>query len=199
MVEPRKVHWIIENHVLKYLRGIVEYGLRYLGGDGVEVQGYTDSYWEGSVVDQKRTPRCCFSLGSIVITWFSKNQTSIELNSVKVEYMVVSKARCEAIWLHKFLTGLFGQELEPMVIYCNNHTCIKLSKNPVFHDRSKHIDIIYHFIRDRIQKGKMKLQYISTNEQVADILTKPLEKGKFLFFRDRLGVVQNTFLTKREC
>jgi hypothetical protein len=85
------------------------------------------------------------------------------------------------------------------MIYCDNQSCIKLSENPVFHDRSKHIEIIYHFIRDRIQKGAVKLQYISTDEQVADILTKPLEKGKFVFFRDRLGVVQNTFLTKREC
>jgi hypothetical protein len=72
-------------------------------------------------------------------------------------------------------------------------------RESIFHDRSKHIEIIYHFIRDRIQKGAVKLQYISTDEQVADILTKPLEKGKFVFFRDKLGVVQNTFLAKREC
>jgi hypothetical protein len=72
-------------------------------------------------------------------------------------------------------------------------------ENPVFHDRSKHIEIIYHFIRDRIQKGAVKLQYISIDEQVVDILTKPLVKGKFVFFRDKLGVVQNTFLAKREC
>jgi hypothetical protein len=165
----------------------------------VELQGYTDSDWEGSAVDRKSTSGCCFSLGSTMITWFNRKQTFVALSSTEAEYMAVSMASCEAIWLHKLLTGLFDQELEPTVIYCDNQSCIKLSENPVFHDRSKHIEIIYHFIRDRIQKGAVKLQYISTDEQVADILTKPLEKGKFVFFRDKLGVVQNTFLAKREC
>ena len=85
-----------------------------------------------------------------------------------------------------------------MVIYHDNQSCIKLSENPVFHDRSKHIEIDYHFIRDRAQKGAIKLQYISTDDQVADILTKPLVKGKFVFFGDKLAVVENTFLSKKE-
>jgi hypothetical protein len=84
------------------------------------------------------------------------------------------------------------------VIYCDNQSCIKLSENPIFHDRSKHIEIRYHFIQDRIQKGAVKLRYISTDEQVANILTKPSVKRKFVFFRDKLGVMQNTFLSKRE-
>jgi hypothetical protein len=71
--------------------------------------------------------------------------------------MATNLASCEAIWLHKLLVGLFGQVLEPTVIYCDNQTCIKLSKNPVFHDRSKHIEIRYHFIKDRVQKGVVKL------------------------------------------
>jgi hypothetical protein len=74
--------------------------------------------------------------------------------------MVASQVNCEAIWLRKLLVGLFGQELFPTVIHCDNQSCIKLSENPVFHDRSKHIDIRYHFIRDWVQRGAMKLQYI---------------------------------------
>jgi hypothetical protein len=84
------------------------------------------------------------------------------------------------------------------VIYCDNQSCIKLSKNPIFHDRSKHIEICYHFIHDYVQRGSVELQYISTR-QVAYILTKALGKGKFVFFKDKLGVVSNTFLDKREC
>jgi hypothetical protein len=97
--------------------------------------------------------------------------------------MVVSMASYEAIWIHKFLIGLFDEELEPAVIYYYNQSCIKLLENPVFYDRSKNIEIRYYFIRDRIQKGAVKIQYVSTDEKVADILTKPLVKGKFLFFR----------------
>jgi hypothetical protein len=124
---------------------------------------------------------------------------SVALSSAEAEYMAANLAACEAIWLRKLLMGLFGQELETTVIHCDNQSCIKLSENPVFHDRSKHIEIRFHFIRDCVQKGTVKLQYVPTGEQVADILTKALMKGKFVFFRDKLGVVQNTFLAKREC
>ena len=83
---------------------------------------------------------------------------------------------------------LFDQELNPTVIYCDNQRCIQLSKNFIFHDRSKHIEIRYHFICDYVHRGVVELQYISTDEQVVDILTKSLGRGKFIHFRDKLGV-----------
>ena len=85
------------------------------------------------------------------------------------------------------------------MIHCDNQSCIKLTENPIFHDRSKHIEIRYHFIRDCVQRGVVKLEYVTTNEQVADILTKSLPRGKHVFFRDKIEVVKNTFLDKREC
>jgi hypothetical protein len=199
MVESRRVHWVAAKHVLRYLRGTVEYGLSYIQGDGVKLMGFTDADWAGNTVDRKSTSGCCFSLGSGVVSWFNRKQKSVALSSAEAEYMAASLAACEAIWLRKLLMGLFGQELETTVIHCDNQSCIKLSENPVFHDRSKHIEIRFHFIRDCVQKGTVKLQYVPTGEQVADILTKALMKGKFVFFRDKLGVVQNTFLAKREC
>jgi hypothetical protein len=104
MVEPRQVHWIAAKHVLRYLRGTMEYGLRYVRGDGVQLQGYTDSDWAGSAVDRKSTSGCCFSLGSTVISWFSRKQTSVALSSAEAEYMATSMASCKAIWLRKLLT-----------------------------------------------------------------------------------------------
>ena len=97
------------------------------------------------------------------------------------------------------MVDLFDMELSPTVIQRDNHSCIKLSQNQVFHDRSKHIEIRYHFIRDYVQRGVVHLQYVSTDEQVADILTKALGRGKHVYFRDKLGVVKNIFLGKREC
>jgi hypothetical protein len=110
--------------------------------------------------------------------------------------MATSLASCEVIWLRKLLAGLFGQVLEPMVIYCDNRSSVKVSKYPLFHDRLKHIEIRYHFIRDMVQKGAIKLQYNPTDEQIVDILTKPLVKGKFVYFRDKLGVLENSSLAK---
>eukprot|EP00253_Pinus_taeda_P025672 PITA_25672 len=148
---------------------------------------------------RKSTSGCCFGLGSAVVSWFSRKQQSVALSSAEAEYMAASLASCEAIWLRKMLFGLFGQPLRPSVIYCDNQSCIKLTENPVFHDRSKHIGIRYQFIRDYVQKGAVKIEYISTDEQVADILTKALPRGKHVYFRDKMGVVRKTFLGKREC
>lgn len=199
MCEPRKVHWVAAKHILRYLQGTVDYGLDYRQGDGVRLVGYTDSDWAGCASDRKSTSGCCFGLGSAVVSWLSRKQQSVALSSAEAEYMAASLASCEAIWLRKMLFGLFGQPLRPSVIYCDNQSCIKLTENPVFHDRSKHIGIRYHFIRDYVQKGAVKLEYISIDEQVADILTKALPRGKHVYFGDKMGVVRNTFLGKREC
>ena len=199
MVEPRHEHWIAAKHVLRYLKGTVGYGLRYTAEGGLKLQGYTDSDWAGSAVDRKSTSGCCFNIGSAVISWMCRKQTSVALSTAEAEYIAASTASREAVWLRKLLAGIFDSELEPTVIHCDNQSCIKLTENPVFHDRSKHIEIKYHFIRDVVQRGAVKLQYIRTDEQVADILTKPLSRLKFVYFRDKLGIVENVSLAEREC
>eukprot|EP00253_Pinus_taeda_P021615 PITA_21615 len=133
-------------------------------GDGVRLAGYTDSDWASCASDRKSTSGCCFGLGSAVVSWFSRKQQSVALSSAEAEYMAASLANCEAIWVRKMLFGLFGQPLRPAVIYCDNQSCIKLTKNPIFHDRSKHIGIKHHFIKDYVQKGVVKLEYIPTDE-----------------------------------
>ena len=97
------------------------------------------------------------------------------------------------------LSDLFEGKLDSTIIHCDNQSCIKLSENPVFHDRSKHIEMRYHFIRDLVQRGALKFQYICTDEQIVDILTKPLTASKFVYFHDKLGTVKKASLTKREC
>jgi hypothetical protein len=199
MVESRSVHMVGAKHILRYVAGIVDFGLNYVKGDGVWLVGYIDSDCVGCAANRKITSGCCFSLGSALVSWFSWKQKSVALSSAEAEYMVANQASCEAIWLRKMLVGLFGQEMSPTVIHFDNQSCIKLSENLVFHDRSKHIEIRYHFIHDWVQRGVVQLQYISTYDQVADILTKALPWGKHVFFRDKMGLVRNTFLGKREC
>jgi hypothetical protein len=191
MVEPRQVHWMATKHMLRYLHGTVGYGLRYVSSGDVKLQGYTDSDWAGSAVDQKSTSGCCFSLGSGMISWLSRKQTSVALSTSEAEYIATSVASREAVWLWKLLAGIFDLELEPTLIHCDNQSCVKLTENPVFHDRSKHIEIKYHYIWDMVERRVVELQYISTDEQIANILTKPLSRVKYEYFRDKLGVLSN--------
>jgi hypothetical protein len=140
----------------------------------------------------------CFSLELATTSWQSMKQSSIALSTLEAKYIAACSASCEAIWLRKLLTGLFDLEMEATVILCDNQSCIKMTKNHVFHDKSKHIEIRYHYIRDMVQRGAVKLQYVGTDEQVADVLTKPLSRVKFEYFRDKLGIVQKDFSRKGE-
>jgi hypothetical protein len=179
LVEPRCVHLVATKHVMRYLKGTMDYGLSYDGDHDFTLSGYTDADWAGSVADRKSTSGCCFSLGSVMISWQSRNQSSIALSTMEAEYIAACSASCEAIWLRKLLTDLFDLEMRATTILCDNQSCIKMIENVVFHDKSKHIEILYHFIHDMVQRGALKLQYISTDEQVVDVMTKPLSRVKF--------------------
>jgi len=165
----------------------------------VKLQGFTNANWAESPYDRKRTSRGIFSIRSTTISWYNKKQRLVSLRSTKAEYMAASQATCEVIWMRKILVGLFDQQMDLIVIYCDNQSCIKLSENLVFHDRSKHIDIRYHHLKDCVLRRIMLLDYIPSKEQDADILTKALQRCKFEFHKDRIGVVDNPFLVEREC
>jgi hypothetical protein len=164
LVEPRRVHLVAAKHVMRYLKGTIDCGLSYDGDHDFTLSGYIDADWAGSVSDRKSTSRCCFSLGSAMISWQSRKQSSIALSIAEAEYTAACSSSCEAIWLRKLLTDLFDLEMRATSILCDNQSCIKMTENPVFHDRSKHIEIRYHYIREMVQRGGLKLQYISTNE-----------------------------------
>jgi hypothetical protein len=137
-----------KKHVLRYIAGTVDYGLDYIRGDGVSLVGYIDLDWARCASDRESTSGYFFSLGSGLVSWFSQKNKSIALSSTEAEYMEASQANCKVILLRKMLVGLFGQEMPPTVIHCDNQSYIKLFGNLVFHDRSKNIEIRYHFICD---------------------------------------------------
>ena len=119
----------------------------------------------------------------------NRKQTSVALSTTEVEYIVAYSTCSEVVWLRELLSGLFDLELDATCIYCDNQSFIKLAGNPMFHDKSKQIDIKYQYIHDMVEKGVVKLQYVSIDEQVAYVLTKSLSKVNFEYFRDKLGVV----------
>ena len=129
--------------MLRYLKGTIDYGLRYVADYEFRLVGYTDSDWTDSVTDWKSTSGCFFGLGSAVIAWRNRKQTTVVLNTTEAECIIAFSSSSEAMWLRKMLSGLFDLEMDATCIYCDNQSCIKLSENPVFHDKSKHIEIKY--------------------------------------------------------
>jgi hypothetical protein len=152
MAEPRQKHWVAAKHILRYLRGTITYGLRYTSNGGLFLHGYADVDWAGSLVDRKSTFRYCFSLGSAMISWSSRRHGSITQSTIEAKYIAANDASREVVWLRKLVSGLFGDKLETMAVHRDNQSCIKLTENLVFHDRSKHIDMKYHYIRDKVQR-----------------------------------------------
>jgi hypothetical protein len=129
-----------------------------------------------------------FSLGSAAITWSSKKQPTVALSSTEVEYRGAAVAACEVAWLQMLLGDLGIQVQVPVVIHCDNLSSIQLARNPVFHARTKHIEVHYYFVRERVLAGDIDLTYVRTDEQVADIFTKALGAEKLRRFRAMLGV-----------
>ena len=131
---------------MRYLKGTLDYGLIYTSSGEIKLHGYVDLDWGGSAKDRKSTSGCCFILGSAMISWFSRKHTSIALSIAEEKYIASCSACSEAVWLRKMLSGLFNAEVDATNILCDNQSCIKMTENPVFHDKSKHIEIKYHFI-----------------------------------------------------
>lgn len=106
-------------------------------------------------------------------------------------------ATCEVVWLWKFLAGLSGHRLDSTAIHCDNQSCLKVSMNPVQHDRTKHVEMKYHYVREMVQRRVVELRYVPMDEQIVDVLTKQLGRGKFVYFQDKLGVMENVSLVER--
>ena len=188
MHKPSRQHMGAAKRVLRYIRGTLSFGLRYQKVRNCKLISYTDSDWAGCADDRKSTSGYAHSFGSGVISWASKKQQTIALSSSEAEYMAATSAACQTVWLRRILADLKEKQDEATIMFCDNKSTIAMTKNPVFHGRTKHIEIRHHFIRELVAKKEIKLEYRSTEEQVADIFTKALSREKFFKFRKMLGV-----------
>ena len=150
LTDPRHAHLIASKHIMRCLKGTVDYGLKYEVNQKINLEGYVDLDWAGSAIDRKSTFGCCFSMGSSVISWFNRKQSCVAQSVAEAEYVAACLDSYAIVWLRKLLSNLFALQLDATCIYCDNQSCVKLSENPVFHDKSKHIEIKYHYIRDMV-------------------------------------------------
>ena len=127
-------------------------------------------------------------MGKTTVSWSSKKQSVTSRSSCESKYRALAKTTCEAIWLRRLLIELGFHDREPTTIWCDNQSSIKIAKNPMFHDRTKHFEIYLHFTRQKIEDKSIKVEYLQTSEQLSDILTKPLGRQKFEKCRDQLCI-----------
>jgi len=186
--KPNPTHRTAVKRIFRYLAGTANRGLCY-GIDG-EGSGYTDADW-GSGDDRKSIRGYTFLLNGAAICWNSKKQSTVALSSTEAEYMALTQAVKESLWLQAVLTDLRARRhLEELRnINIDNQGAMVLARNPQFHARTKHIDIQYHFIREHIEKQGITLSYCPTGEMTADIFTKPLPQPSFLKHSLALGLL----------
>ncbi|KAL0351154.1 UNVERIFIED_CONTAM: Retrovirus-related Pol polyprotein from transposon RE2 [Sesamum radiatum] len=177
MQSPSQVHYAAAKRILRYLRGTKDFGIWYKSTNDAKLVGYTDSDWAGSVDDMKSTSGYTFSLGSGIFSWASKKQATVAQSSAEAEYIAAAATSNQAIWLRRILEDMGEKQEEPTTIYCDNKSAIAITKNPVQHSRTKHIDIKYHSLREATTRGEIELKYCSTEEQLADIFTKALPRN----------------------
>lgn len=190
MESPTTEHWSAVKHILRYIAGTLNYGCRY-GRNIAEAKlvGYSDADMAGDIDDRKSTTGVVFLLGGSPVSWQSQKQKVVALSSCEAEYIAATTAACQGVWLAQLLGDMLGKEAGSATLLVDNKSAIQLCRNPVFHDRSKHIETRYHFIRQCVEGGKIAVDYIHTDEQLADILTKALGRVKFQGLRTKLGVV----------
>ncbi|GJS95906.1 retrovirus-related pol polyprotein from transposon TNT 1-94 [Tanacetum coccineum] len=188
MEEPTTKHLKIAKRILRYIKGTVDYGILYSTSEDFKLVGYSDSDWAGSKDDKRSTLGFLFFLGNNAFTWSSKKQPIVTLSSCEAQYIAATSCVCHAIWLRSMLKELHMEQEDATEIYVDNKSAINLAKNPVYHDRSKHINTRFHFIRECIARKDVRVIHTSSEDQVTDIFTKPLNEGDFTRQRIMLGV-----------
>jgi hypothetical protein len=173
MHNPGKQHWEAVKQIIRYLKGTDTDGIT-LGGKSENLNGYVDSDHAGNIDNRRSTTGYIFILYDGPVSWNCKTQPTVALSSTEAEYMALSTAAQEAMWIDGILNSLGIRSSKSISLLCDNQGSIKLSKNPVNHARTKHIDVRHHFIREAVQSGKINLQYVDTKQNLADMFTKPL-------------------------
>ncbi|KAG8486045.1 hypothetical protein CXB51_019337 [Gossypium anomalum] len=190
-------HFRAAKRVLRYIKGTLSYGMQFYKAKRLRLVGYTDSDWAGSKDDMKSTSGYVFTLGSAIFCWSSKKQNMVAQSIAEAEYVAAAGVVNQAIWLRKILTDLNLYQEGAIEIYCDNQSTVAISKNPVFHGRTKHFSIKLHVVREMEQAHEVKLIHCSSEEQLADFLTKTLGVTRFLHLRTQMGVCN--MRAKEEC
>ena len=204
MHSASEIHFQAAKRIVRYIKGTIDYGLRFCQVKSFTLHGYSDSDWAGCVDDMRSTSGYCFSFGSAIFSWCSKKQEAIAQSTAEAEYVAAAAAVNQALWLRKLMADLYMEQKENTQILAmadlhmeqkertqilvDNQAAISIANNPVFHGKTKHFKLKLYFLREVQRVGEIHLIYCNTEYQNADILTKPLPKARYEFLRERIGV-----------
>eukprot|EP00171_Calliarthron_tuberculosum_P009762 IDg9762t1 len=188
--KPLKSHWMAVKRVLRYISGTRDRGILFGTSQSLDLVGYSDSDWGGCLETRKSTSGYVFMLAGGVVSWRSRKQTVVATSSCEAEYIASCLGTKEALWLSRLFAGIHGHA-DPMAvkILIDNNGAISTAQNTSINQRNKHVDIQYHFVRDCVAAKKVIFEHVGTENQIADILTKPLDRVKTERFTTLMGVI----------
>lgn len=195
MHQPTIEHWVIVKRILRYLSGTLDKGLLLYRDSLLTLHGFSDSLyafsdvdWAGNKDDYSSTSAYLVYLGRNLVSWSSKMQQIVARSSTEAEFRSIAAIAAELRWVCSLISELsIGLPNSP-VVYCDNVGATQLSSNPIIHSRMKHVIVDYHFIRDQVQSGLLRVAHVSSADQLADLLTKSLPTSQFLLLRDKIGL-----------
>ncbi|KAK6151651.1 hypothetical protein DH2020_014286 [Rehmannia glutinosa] len=191
---PSTDHWKAVTRVLRYLKDTMNYGILYtrypavLENENFSLKGYSDSDYTGNIDDRKSTFGSCQFLGDCLVSWFSKKQNCVSLSTAEAEYISAAFCCTQLLWMKQTLVD-YKCSFENVPIFCDNISAINIAQNSVHHNNTKHIEIRHHFLRDCVSKRKIEISFVPSQDQLADIFTKPLSSDTFASTRARLGIM----------
>nr|GEU35022.1 copia protein [Tanacetum cinerariifolium] len=187
--DPKMSHLEVVNRIFRYIKGTTHLGLWYLKGMGVETIVYVDSDHARDYIDHKSTSDVSTFMRCYLTSWFSEKQTALAISTIKTEYVSARKACQQALWMKEALVD-YDINLDNILVLCDDKGAIDLSKNHVLHSCTKHKEIRHHFLHDNVQKGNISIKKVSSKDNIADILTKPLKRNTFNLLRLCLGLME---------
>ena len=188
MHDPRELHMQAVFHILQYLKSLPGKGLLFSKNVHLQIEVFTDADWAGSTDDRRCTSGYCTFVGGNLVTWRNKKQNVVVRSSVEAEYRAMAQGVCELLWLQKLLKEMRLSEGSKLTLYCDNKASISIAHNPVQHDRTKHVEIDRHFIKEKLVNDVLSLFHISSEKQLADVFTKGLNHRTFHAMICKLGM-----------
>ncbi|CAN1217084.1 Retrovirus-related Pol polyprotein from transposon TNT 1-94 [Linum perenne] len=186
---PTDLHMAAAMRVIRYLKNAPATGLFFSASTEFKLQGFSDSDWAGCPDSRRSTTGYCVYLGNSIVSWKSKKQATISRSSAEAEYRALAAVGCEIQWLNNLFKDLNVILTQPFFVYCDSTSAIKIAENPVAHERTKHIEIDCHLVRDLVSVGFLRLVHVPTAQQLADMMTKPLGASVFASLFSKLGLL----------